>query len=85
MSVHIPIFKKDDKEFFIISPNHLGDTEDEAWKIGIGTQLIDGSMYQFKFTGRTEEVTDFQKVHMPGTLGKLSVGIISGLPELDGD
>lgn len=47
---YTPIFEKDGREFVVPYANMVGDTEHEAFKIAMGTILVDSILLGFKVT-----------------------------------
>lgn len=72
-----PIYSKDDYTFVIPNKDQIGHTAEEAWKIGLGTQLVEGIMLGFRSTGRTLELTD-NVLHVPAKLGSTDIALLSG-------
>jgi hypothetical protein len=66
-----PIFEKDGREFIVPSENMVGDSEHEAWEIGMGTMFVEGILLGFKVTDRYLELDDDGKVNVTGWHSKL--------------
>ncbi len=66
-----PIFEKDGREFVVPYANMVGDSEDEAWEIGLGTMLVEGILMGFKATDRHLELDDEGKADVKGWHSKL--------------
>ena len=66
-----PIFEKDGQEFVVPSEDMVGDSENEAWTIAMGTILVEGTLLRFKATGRYLELDDNGKAHVRGWHAKL--------------
>ena len=74
----VPVFTKDGNRFLLPHKEMVADNENEAWKIGWGTVLVEGIMLAFKFSGETLEIVDGQLVHVRGQLGLMDVCLLSG-------
>lgn len=67
MTIFVPIFTKDDNEFFIAHNDFVGETEALAWAIGIGS-LPEQALYKFSFTGQVKEIDPHNTPHRTATL-----------------
>ena len=63
-----PIFEKDGQELIVPHASMVGDSEDEAFKIAMGTMLFEGVVMNFKVTNplRYVELDDEGKVNVKG-------------------
>lgn len=82
-TIHTPIFEKDGNQFVIPAPSTCGDSENEAWEIGIGFGLVEGVQYGCKFTGQSMavEVGEDGKGNFPhrkASFGPFAVCIVAG-------
>ena len=66
-----PIFKQGDLEFVVPYESMVGDSENEAWEIAMGTMLVEGVLMGFKATNRCLEIDDNGKVNVTGWHSKL--------------
>lgn len=70
-----PIFEKDGQEFVVPSEDMVGDSENEAWEIAMGTMLVEGVLLGFEATNpqRYLELDDNGKANVMGWHAKLGV------------
>ncbi|KKL50009.1 hypothetical protein LCGC14_2309840 [marine sediment metagenome] len=68
---YAPIFEKDGQDFIVPSEDMVGDSENEAWTIAMGTVLVEGTLLGFKATNRYLELDDNGKVDVTGWHAKL--------------
>ena len=68
-----PIFEKDGREFVVPSEDYVGNSENEAWEIAMGTMLVEGVLLGFKATNpqRYLELDDDGKANVTGWHSKL--------------
>ena len=66
-----PIFEKDGQEFIVPSENMVGVSEDEAWRIAMGTMFVEGVLLGFKATNRYLELNDDGQATVKGRHAKL--------------
>lgn len=83
-----PIFEKDDREFVAPYPDMVGDTEDAAWEIAMGTMFTEGILMGFKPTNplRYLELDDDGKANVKGwnaTLGTWDIVILDTAAKWD--
>lgn len=73
----VPIFEKDGNRFFVNWKDFVGADEDEAWKIGLGAQLVEGILWGMRNTHKTLDVTE-GVLHRKAWLNEVPISIISG-------
>jgi len=78
MRIQVPIFTKNDHEFFILHDEFKSQNEVEAHKIGFGTMFVEGLLLGFKFTNRVMELPEEGIAHAAAIIGPYHVAIISG-------
>ena len=67
-----PIFAKDDLEFIVPSEDMVGDSEQEAWEIAMGTMFAEGILMGFTATDRYLELNDNGEATVTGWHSKLA-------------
>lgn len=72
-----PIFTKDDNELFILCPDFVAETKDEAMRIGWGAAL-EWILFGMKFTDSVLEIDVSNIPHAKAFLGPWDTAIISG-------
>lgn len=73
----VPVYTKDGNEFILPYSGQLFDTEDEAWKVGLGTSLVEGVLDGYRHH-RTMEIDPDNLPHIKARLGAADVCIIAG-------
>ncbi len=74
---YAPVFEKDRVQFIIWHRGFSDKDEDEAYKIGFGTTLMEGIIFKFKFTGKSIPIFDGStKKGKEGELGNLKVIVL---------
>ena len=68
-----PIFEKDGQEFVVPTEDMVGDSENEAWEIAMGTLFVEGVLLGFKATSplRYLQLDDNGKATVKGWNAKL--------------
>ena len=68
-----PIFEKNGQEFVVPSEDMVGDSENEAFEIAMGTIIVEGALMGFKATSplRYLELDDNGKANVTGWHAKL--------------
>lgn len=78
MSVFVPVFEKEGNRLFVCLEDFVGQTEDEALKIGYGAMLVEGILAGMKFTGKVKEIDPKETPHRKCEIIGMPVAIISG-------
>ncbi len=66
-----PIFEKDGREFIVPYASMVGDSEQEAFEIAMGTIVVEGALLGFKATDHYLELEDDGTVNVKGWHAKL--------------
>ena len=75
----VPIYEKDEDKFFIIAPDFVGKSSEEARQIGLGSMLVECILWGIDYTGEVREIDPDNIPHRKASLGTVgTVGVISG-------
>ena len=66
-----PIFQQGDRFFVVPTPSLVGDDKEDAFKIAMGTLLVEGVILNFKFAGDYLELRDDGTASVKGWHAKL--------------
>ena len=71
MSKWTPIFQQDAHEFVVPYGSMVADSEEDAFKVAVGTMFVEGIFMNFKHTGRYLELSDDGQATVTGCPSKL--------------
>ena len=77
MKTFCPVYEKDGHELIVLTKDFVADNHEEAWKIGMGSMLVECIILGMKY----KEVREIDTEHLPhrkATLGGLPVALIAG-------
>lgn len=72
-----PVYEKDGNEFVILAADFRADSEDDAWKIGMGSMLVECVLWQMKYK-RVTPLNRKMFPHRKATIQGCPVAIIAG-------
>lgn len=78
MARFVPVFEQDGNQFFILTEEFLGQSEDEARKIAYGAMLVECIIMRMTFTKKVIEVPQKGIPHRKTDLLGVPVAIIAG-------
>jgi hypothetical protein len=74
--VFFPVFIKENQKFLFLYKSLCAETEEDAWKIGIGNSICDGILLGYSFTG---DVVGESVEITPGKLGPYTIGVLDNV------
>lgn len=80
MTEYVPVFDKEGNKVVFAYSGWVGKTEDEAWKIGVGS-IVEQVQYGVRFD-KVLAIVDKQLEHFETKLGPATVFLIEG-PEFN--
>jgi hypothetical protein len=72
-----PVYAKDEHELIVLHPTFVADNEDDAWKIGMGSMLVECVLWQVKYL-RVQRIDMANTPHVVADLGGTRVALIAG-------
>ena len=75
---YAPVFEREGNRLIFLHESFVADTEEDAWKIGLGASLVECFLYGVKPTHESVAIVDGQIPHFPAHLGRMPVALLSG-------
>lgn len=72
-----PTYEKDGNEFIVLTESFVADNHEDAWKIGLGSMLVECILLRMKYTA----VREIDREHFPharATINGLPVAVFKG-------
>lgn len=75
---YAPVFEREGNRLIFLHESFVADTEEDAWKIGLGASLVECVLYGVRPTHESVAIVDGNIPHFPAKLGQMPIALISG-------